>query len=260
MGTPDGVSRAVHALRAVHRQVARPLAVPRPGRARLRRAAGAVRADDGRGVRDVCEVDSGDAAALRAALPAGRGGFGNGPPRRHPREGARHAARDASRRNAVKRRHLRHRTGVRVAPAAHAGEPARGSARVRGRDAGRAAQAHPRVSDPRRSAGPRRTLERVPVGGARGDGAHRVHNARGGARGARRGDAHRFRSGRRGQDRRGGAVPGLRAPRRSAAGDGAAHDRRTNGSPCFARTSASARTGGTAPAGRSSGRCIASTC
>ena len=51
----------------------------------------------------------------------------------------------------------------------------------------------------------------------------------GGAAGARRGDAHRFRSGRRGQDRRGGAVPGLRAPRRSAAGDGAAHDRGRTG-------------------------------
>ena len=43
MGTADGVPRAVHALRALHRQAARPLALSRAGRDRPRRAARALR-------------------------------------------------------------------------------------------------------------------------------------------------------------------------------------------------------------------------
>ena len=64
--------------------------------------------------------------------------------------------------DAVERRHLRHRAGVRGAPAPHARASARGSQAVRRPDAGRAAEARAGVPDPRRSARARRALEPVP--------------------------------------------------------------------------------------------------
>ena len=66
VGTPDGVPRAVHALRALHRPAARPLALSRARGARAGRAARPLRAHDGRRVRALREMDSGDAGALRA--------------------------------------------------------------------------------------------------------------------------------------------------------------------------------------------------
>ena len=50
VGTVDGISRAVHAIRALHRQAPRSLALSRPGRNRPRSAAGSLRRDDGRHV------------------------------------------------------------------------------------------------------------------------------------------------------------------------------------------------------------------
>ncbi len=86
------------------------------------------------------------AGPLRASLSEGAGGFRRRAPRRDPRQGARHVARHAPGRDAVERRHLRDRPGVRIAAAAHARECAERSPRVRGRDADRAAQGDSRRS------------------------------------------------------------------------------------------------------------------
>ena len=75
----------------------------------------------------------GDAAALRGAISARAAGLRRRAPRRHPRQGARHAARHAAGGDAVERRHLRHRPGVRGAAAAHARAPARRGPAVRRR-------------------------------------------------------------------------------------------------------------------------------
>ena len=63
-------------------------------------------------------------------------------------------------RDAVERRHLRHRPGVRGAAAAHARASAARGADVRAADARRAAQGHPVVPRPRRPARPRRRVDR----------------------------------------------------------------------------------------------------
>ena len=82
-------------------------------------------------------------------------------PRRHPGQGARHAPRSAACRDAVERRAVRQRPGVRVAAAAHARASAARGARLRRRDARRAAQDHPGVPDAARSAGSRRPVVAV---------------------------------------------------------------------------------------------------
>ena len=69
-------------------------------------------------------------------------------------------ARPAARRDALERRHLRHRPGVRGAAAAHARPPAARGADVRAADARRAAQGHPVVPRPRRPPRPRRRVDR----------------------------------------------------------------------------------------------------
>ena len=97
VGTPDGVSRAVHALRAVHRQAARPLALPRAGRTRRLALRERYVATMDRGVRDLRALDPGDAEAHFArALPEGAAGLRRRPSSGHPRQGARHAARPAA--------------------------------------------------------------------------------------------------------------------------------------------------------------------
>ena len=158
MGTADGVPRAVHAVRALHRQAARPVAVPRARRAQWL-AARSLHANAGRHLRTVRAVDRADAGVLRTAPSQVAWRLRRGPPLRRPRQGARHAARHAAGGDAVECRHLRDWTGLRGAPAAHAREPARRSPRVRSRDAGRVAEGHPGVSRSRRSARSRRTLE-----------------------------------------------------------------------------------------------------
>ena len=78
-------------------------------------------------------LDPGDAGALRAPVSEGAGGFRRRLPVGDPRQGARHAARPAAGGDAVERRHLRHRPGLRGAAAADARAPARRSARLRRR-------------------------------------------------------------------------------------------------------------------------------
>ena len=224
VGTPHGVPRAVDTLRPLHRQAPRPLALSRAGRSG-RLAPRPVRDDDGCGVRDVCVAHRRHAEALRRALSARAAGFRSGASRRHPRQGARHAAGHAPGGDAVERGYLRDRAGVRGAPTAHARASARGSQAVRRPDAGRAEEARPRVPDPRRSTRARRALEPVPrvrprQNGERGGGAPR--RGRGGA--ARGSHAHGFRSRRRDQDRRGRALRRHRFAGRPAAGVGAPHD------------------------------------
>jgi hypothetical protein len=112
------------------------------------------------------------------------------------RQGARHAARHAAVGNAIERRDLRHRTGLRGRDPADARPSTRRNPRRRQRDARRASQSHSRVSDPRRPARSRRHVERVlrhqPPSHRRRRGACRRRGAA--SRGAGRSDAHRFRS------------------------------------------------------------------
>ncbi len=89
--------------------------------------------DDGPAFETYAKWIAADAGALRGALPEERVGLRRRPSRRDPRQGARHAARHAAGGDAVERRHLRHRPGVRGAAAAHARASARGVARLRRR-------------------------------------------------------------------------------------------------------------------------------
>ena len=68
-----------------------------------------------------------DAGVVRGAVSEGADRLGWRVPRGHSREGARHAARAAAGGDAVERRHVRHRPGVRGAAAADARAPAGGS-------------------------------------------------------------------------------------------------------------------------------------
>ena len=77
-------------------------------------------------------------------------------------EGVRRGPRHPARGHAVERRHLRHRSGLRGAAAAHARAPVARGARVRGDDAGRAPQGDPELPHPGRPRGPRGRLERLP--------------------------------------------------------------------------------------------------
>ena len=75
VGPPDGVPRAVDAIRALHRSAERPLEVPRARRGRALAARGGVHADAGRRVRDLRAVDPGDGSALPGAVSEIAGGF-----------------------------------------------------------------------------------------------------------------------------------------------------------------------------------------
>src|SRR4029450_13153283 len=107
----DGLSRTVDALRAVHRQAARPLALSHPGRA-ARGPARALPAGDGFELRALRAMDRADAGALRTASSEGARGFRRGAPLRRSRESAGHLARHAARRYPVERGYLRERTRI----------------------------------------------------------------------------------------------------------------------------------------------------
>ena len=79
-------------------------------------------------------------------------------------EGVRRGARHAARGDAVERRHLRHRPGLRGAAAAHARPPAARGPPLRRPDAHGAAQGRPVVPHPGRPARAGRRLEPVPRG------------------------------------------------------------------------------------------------
>ena len=180
VGPPDGLPRAVHALRAVHRPAARPLAVSRPGRDPRRRAARSLHAHDGCGVRVLREVDRADAGALRArAIP-------KTPPTPTPSTASAIRAKALDTLRGMLPAATQSNLGIygtgqafealllrlRASPLAEARDCA-------GADADRAAEGHPRVSRARRPAGSRRDVERVPRrhaardGGARGDAPRR---------------------------------------------------------------------------------------
>ena len=238
----------------------RPLEVPRAGRADGIAARRTVRRDARRGLRGLRALDSADGGALPREISEGAGRFRRRVPLGDSRQGARHAARAAAGGDDVERRALRQRPGIRGAAAADVRASPRRGPRVRAADARRAAQGDSGVSRARRSADPRRPLDRIP-GGARAKPSRRPRDrwwmARAGA--ASRSRAHRFRSGRRGEGGRRRPLCGVRAARRSAADDRArALGRRPRGAAAGVRR-ARARTAATSPAARSSAPAIAST-
>ena len=159
---PDGLPRAVDPLRPAHRARGRQMAVRRAPGDRRPGAAVPLRHNARPGVRHLRPLDRPAAGVLpRTASAQGRS-LGGGLPIRHPRQGARHAARPVARRHAVQRGRVRFRTGVRGAPAPHAGpragrEPGAGRA-----DAGGAPQGHPGVPGEGRPGGPRQAVARLP--------------------------------------------------------------------------------------------------
>ena len=164
VGPADGLPRAVHPLRALHRQAARPLAVSRPGGGRGRAARALRRGRWTRRSRPTRRWIPADAGALRArAIRKSAGGLAKActAPRSAPRRSTRCAA-------CCRRR--RSRTSASTAPARPSRRCCCACARTRSTkcahcgdaDARGAAQGGPGVPDPRRSAGPRRPMERVP--------------------------------------------------------------------------------------------------
>ena len=209
----------------------------RPRRALRHVQRGAAR-DDGLGPRAVPE----GADRLRLRLQADDQG-----------QGVRHAARPAARRDALERRHLRHRPGLRGAAPAHARPPAPRGADVRPADARRAPQGHPVVPRARRPARARRRVVGVPRRDARRHARARPAPLR---RRAARSRPPRSTSST--------GIPTARTrcsprsatrtracPRRSCS-SGCAGCRPTIASRSCTRTSASARTAATSPAARSS--------
>ena len=161
VGTPDGVPRAVDALRAVHRSSGRPLEVSRAGGARRLPAARDVRPHARPRLRDLRALDSGDGRALPREVPEVAGGFRRRLQVGDPRQGARHAARPAAGGDHLERRTVRHGPGVRSAAPPHVRASARRSPRLRAADADRAASRDSGVPRPARSAEPRRPLDRL---------------------------------------------------------------------------------------------------
>ena len=263
VGPPDGVPRAVDALRALHRQAPRPLALPRAGGAARARCASATSPTMDRAFETYARAASiGCSAISRREYPRAPQDS-----ERVHRAAIRAKALDtlrghAARGDAVERRHLRHRPGLRERCCS-------GCARIRSPKCARAPtdmlaelrKVIPAFLIARRSARSRRALERVPRRHARANRGRRLAAARrrgGGAAG--RSDAHRLRSRRRNQGRRRGALCGDDAARRSAAGASRAACRPTSAPPSFAPTSASAATAVISPAARSSAPATASTC
>ena len=222
MGTADGVPRAIHALRALHRQAPRPVALPHPGGGR-RVSARALLPDDGRDVCALREVDPPHAGTLRPEISEERRRQRCRAPGCDPREGARHAAGDDPRGHAIERRAVRNWAGSGSAPSQDARESAGGGDGLRRRDARGAAQGDPGVSHACRRPGPRRPVERISGRRPVRYGGHRKLAARRDrGRGARRSRTNRLRPGWRGQDRRVSALCRVGSPRRSVAVDRAA--------------------------------------
>ena len=272
VGPAHGLPRAVHPLRAVHRPPGRALQLPRARRA----ATGSPLRE-----RYVEVLDRAFETYARwidpmreywtRRFPQPAGEARRRLPHDDPGEGARHSARAAARGDPVERGHLRHRPGLRGAPAPHA----RASARARCattaalmlvelRKVIPAFLTAPRAAGARRASGrgtwrrrarppprwPPRLLEDVePESPARGH-ADRLRSGRrgeGGGRRALRGlrASGRPAPGRRAQARRRGAPRGPRRLRRRSrepapqAGPGVRAHRRT-ASTCSATTAPSA--------------------
>ncbi len=260
VGPPHGLPRAVDALRALHRQAPRPLALsraggsrglaPRPLRRRrwmrrsrpMRRSSTACRSTSPRGIRASPQDSEGVHRAairakaldtLRGMLPAATqsnvGIYGTGQAyeslllrmRAHPLD----EVRQCGDQMLVELRKLVPAFLTRVDQPERGGRWSEYLASTRERD------------ESRRRDAPR---------GRRGGAARGSH-------------AHGLRSGRRDQDRRGGALRRDRSARRSAAGARAPHDGRRSACRCCTPTSASAATAATVPAARSSARRIGST-
>ena len=213
VGTPDGVPRAVDALRAVYRSAGRPLEVPRAGRARRHRRSGTRSSGRSTRLRDLRPLDPGDGGAFPRQVPAIARRFRRRLQVGDSREGARHAARSAAGRDHVQCRPLRYaaRRSKRCCSGCSRIRSRR-SATVRAADAGRAAPRDSRVPRARRSADRGgRWIDYFANTRSDFDAVARPFVDERGRRAERRGDAHRLRSGRREQGRRGRAL--LRRPR-----------------------------------------------
>ena len=180
----------------------------------------------------------------RARYPQSAAGLRRRAPRRDPRQGARHAARHAAGGDAVERRHLRHRPGVRGAAAPHARAPARRRcAPAPTQMLAELRKVIPAFLDARRPAGSRRPLERVPRRHARRDRGARARRSSTDVDAEPRDEVTLTDFDPDGEIKIvAAALYAVIGPaRRSAAGDRAAHDRRTSAPRCCAPTSASAR-------------------
>ena len=164
VGPADGLPRAVDALRALHRQAARPLALSRARRrSRGRRCASATSRTMDAAFEDLRRVDRPDAGILR------RGAIRRAPRTPKPCTARRFAPRRSTR-CAGCCRQRRSRTSASTARARPSRRCCSACAPARSRksrdcadaDAGRAAQGHPGVPGPGRSAGSRRPVERLP--------------------------------------------------------------------------------------------------
>ena len=161
MGPPDGLSRAVNALRAVHGSPGRPMEVLRADRARGTPLHAALSGNARSHVRDLRAMVRADAGAFSRTISEGPGRQRRRVSRGDSRKGARHAPRPAAGSGAVEHGIVRHGAGVRSAAAAHARQSAGRVSRVRRPDAHRAAKGHPGVSDARRSTRSRRPLDAI---------------------------------------------------------------------------------------------------
>ena len=202
-------------------------------------------------------------AWFERAVSEGARRFGRGLPGRDSRQGARHAARPAAGRDAVERRHLRHGPGVRGAAAADARASAgRGPRRRPTRCSPSCGKVIPafltRVDQPERGGRWSRYLADTRARTA--EVARRLDRRRGLRGRGRRGDARPISI----RTARSRSSPPRSTPRPIAPDaellalarrDVAGRSRGRSSRP----TSASARTGGTSPAARSSARATAST-
>ena len=161
VGPADGVPRAVDALHPVRLAAARSLPLPAAVRGLRVATRRALRRRHGRPLRHLQRDAARDAGLGARALS-----------RRSPadsdfvyKQTIKAKACDAVRgvlpgRDALERRHLRHRPGLRSDAAAHARAPAARGAHLRAAHARRAAQGHPVVPRPGRPARPRRRVDR----------------------------------------------------------------------------------------------------
>ena len=161
VGAPDGLSRAVDALRAVHGPAGRALEISRAGGTGRVSASRPVRPHARSRVRDLRALDPGHGSAFPREVSEVARRFRRGLQVGDPRQGARHPAWAAAGGDDLQRRPVRHRPGVRSAAASHVRASARGGPRLRPADADRAAPCDPGVPRTRRSTKPRRTLGRL---------------------------------------------------------------------------------------------------
>ena len=161
MGPPDGLSRAVDALRALHGSSGRPLEVLRAHRARRHAVTGPLSVDARSHVRDLRAMVRADAGAFSRAISERSGRQRRRLSRGDSRKSARHAPRPAAGRRAVEHGVVRHRSGVRGPAAPHARESRGRVSRVRRSDTHRAAKSDSGVSHARRSTRSRRAVDAI---------------------------------------------------------------------------------------------------